>query len=601
MKKEEIFGFFLLTGLICGCQEQGLEQSYNALEEGKACVEVVPFELVTSARNSSSRTDIVVDPVHGVQFNWNATDSLGVFPLSGYQAAFSLNGQIEQNKAIFDGGTWLLRNNATYAAYYPFSERAYDLTCNLLEADYRTLKQTGNNRTTHLPVHDYLATSFSQVTASQDVNFSLDHLGSLMRFVITAPASDTWNYLCLKGVANEFVVDATYNLYETHPTLHPVTMADSIRINMEGISTTDEERQIVLYTMAASNQNASPDEWCITMCGTTGIYRDTLRDYTDADGNFHDIARIMAPGSAYSRTITFDGANSVDDWSIPINIDGESYDPNVPILSPGYIGILATTYEYDAWTSSRMDVEEVDNSLTFVWAQDDVLGIFPDQGNQTAFPLSSQAGESLALFDGNDWALRDGWTYAAYFPFSQENFHISPNQLPVSFDGQILNGNVPLANPGNYNYCYAPLTKVDSDQPIKFEMKGLASIVKLTFASPVDDNFYQMTMDCGNRGFAHSATYDLMSQQPCLVENSYQSSPLSFDMVNYRMAIGETREAYLMLMPGDYTNEEIVFTFLGASGQICSATYTPLRSFISGKGYHISLELEVNEEINNMQ
>lgn len=565
MKKTLLFCLPPLLLMTVGCQERDdVEQP----DYTKAYVEVPRFVLEGAA---TSRTDITIDPVNGAIFDWNATDSLGVFPQQGYQAAFSVAGQPENNKAVFDGGTWRLRPNTTYAAYYPFSGEAYDLTFATLKACYRSQRQRGNNNTAHLPAHDYMASGFVTVNSSCESRFDLLHLGSLVRFVVNAPTADTWKYLCLKGVADEFMVDATYSLAEatrtTTPPLHAVRTADTVRIDMEGITTDAANQQIVLYAMVASNPAATPSEWAFTLRGEGGLYRDTLRAYLGADNQMHYPARYLEPGKAYSRSLPFSGVNLGEDWDIPINGVDDTYDPNEPILAPGYIGIRATTYEYEDAPSSRMDMHEGEK-VTFTWNSSDVLGIFPVGGNQTAFPLSSQAGETLALFDGNDWALRNEWNYAAYFPFSQANFHISPNRLPVNFEGQQLDGRQPMAHIGRYNFSYAPLVKVSDNEPICFEMKGLAALVRITFRCPEPDLFKKLIVSDTELGIDHEATYDLMSAQPVLTSNpNIFCESLEFDMVNYQtLEAGEPMTVYLMLMPADHRAGNLTFTLVGELG-----------------------------------
>ena len=54
-------------------------------------------------------------------FNWAIGDTLGIFPNRGNQVEFPISAAQGTTSASFDGGGWALRNNASYAAYYPFS------------------------------------------------------------------------------------------------------------------------------------------------------------------------------------------------------------------------------------------------------------------------------------------------------------------------------------------------------------------------------------------------------------------------------------------------------------------------------------------------
>lgn len=575
--------------LLAACQQH---ETIEQPDCTKAHAKVPAFALEHLA---SSRTDISIDPEHGVTFAWNATDSLGVFPRQGYQAAFSLESQPENDRAVFDGGTWRLRPHTTYAAYYPFSSEAYDLTYATLKADYGTQVQHGNNSTRHLPVHDYLAAGFVTVNSAEETHFALRHLGSLVRFVITAPTADTWRYLRLQGADDEFMTEAVYDLSEPLPRLHAVQTADTLRINMDGIVTTAADQQIVLYAMVASNPAATLSEWAFVLRGDGGFYRDTLRSYVDGDGIPHEPVRYLEPGTAYSRSIPFSGVSLGEDWTIPIHADDDTYDPTEPILAPGWVGIRATSYDYDDSTSSRMEMHE-GTRITFTWTEGDVLGIFPVGGNQTAFPLSSQAGQSLALFDGNDWALRPGWRYAAYYPFVQNNFHRSPNHLPVSFEGQRLDGRRPMDNVGRYNFSYAPLQQVESDSAICFEMKGLATIVKATMKCPEADQFTKLVVSDPQLGIAHEAYYDLMNPRPQLMEEEgrfYES--LDFEMLNCQTTLaGEPLVAYIMLMPSDHRSSSLRFTLVGRKNTYCAEVRG--RTLQAGSAVALDLQMTILQD-----
>lgn len=587
MKKSLIYMTWAAVWL-SACHESVMDEPIDSLSDSQLYAVAASFQM----ERAESRTDILISP-DSVRFRWNETDTLGVFPTNGYQTAFWLNAASERPsdlKAIFDGGQWLLRQNASYAAYYPFSGEAYDLTSSTLIARYPTELQQGNNRTTHLPKYDYMACPFQTVSPTSGVDFTMVHLGSLMQINIKAPAADNWHYFRLKGADQEFIREATYDLSESQPKLHCVETSDTFRIDMSGISTTAQGEVFTIYTMVASNPDATPTEWSITLKGDGGIYRDTIRNTVDKV-----FVKYLKPGSCYARAVNFDGTSS-DDWTIPVNDDG-SYDPSKPILSPGpgTIGIRATTYEWDDEVSSRMQVTNT-STMEFSWSRDDVLGIFPEADNQTAFSLSSQAGKKLALFDGNDWALRPNCKYAAYYPFSQANFHISPQQLPVNVEGQVFDATRPTDNLGKYNFAYAPLTSVQGDSVVMFEMKAFCTLVKLSLTCPEPAVFDKLVISDVETGVAHRATYNLLSSQPRLEVNQeefYETLDISLLNCETRTQ-GETLEMYLMLIPEDHRTGTFKVTLHSRS-----ATYSGMignRTLEAGKAKAYSVMLERDEK-----
>ena len=77
-----------------------------------------------------------------------------------------------------------------------------------------------------------------------------------------------------------------------------------------------------------------------------------------------------------------------------------------------------------------------EDKVHFTWAKGDTLGIYPKDGDQVCFPISSGDGNNTAVFDGGAWRLRSDREYAAYYPFSKEFYTLSPKALPVVYTGQ---------------------------------------------------------------------------------------------------------------------------------------------------------------------
>ena len=69
---------------------------------------------------------------------------------------------------------------------------------------------------------------------------------------------------------------------------------------------------------------------------------------------------------------------------------------------------------------TRTDLTLASGALQFAWAAEDVVGIYPNEGDQVSFPMTKGAGTKSANFDGGGWAVKSSCTYAAYFPYSVE-------------------------------------------------------------------------------------------------------------------------------------------------------------------------------------
>ena len=107
-------------------------------------------------------------------------------------------------------------------------------------------------------------------------------------------------------------------------------------------------------------------------------------------------------------------------------------------------------------TRSQINVSASDG-ISYSWAIGDVLGIFPDEGDQVSFRLTSSslsADGKNATFDGGAWALKNGHTYYSYFPFSYENFSESSSlsAIPVDYTGQSISSWGDTKNAGKYDF-----------------------------------------------------------------------------------------------------------------------------------------------------
>ena len=66
-----------------------------------------------------TRTLVEVDNA-GATFKWAKNDTIGIFPMQGYQVAFPMAAGAGTQSADFDGGGWALKPSSQYMAYYPF-------------------------------------------------------------------------------------------------------------------------------------------------------------------------------------------------------------------------------------------------------------------------------------------------------------------------------------------------------------------------------------------------------------------------------------------------------------------------------------------------
>jgi len=246
-----------------------------------------------------------------------------------------------------------------------------------------------------------------------------------------------------------------------------------------------------------------------------------------------------------------------------------------------------TVEDFIAEDGSRTNIT---TSGQFTWAEGDTLGIFPEEGYQTAFPISAGSGTATALFDGGQWALRKNARYAAYFPFLHPMDQIQKTAIPVSYLGQVQNGNNSTAHLGNYDYIASTFTTVSETGTTQFQLSHLSALVRFSLKVPEAASFNKMSITVSSGAFAETAKYSLISSAPTLTPKSTNQT-IELGLTNIiTTAADENITLYMFMAPGDYKNKSWTIE-VGATNMFLSMT-TPGKNLIAGKGYNVSGTLQ---------
>ena len=187
-----------------------------------------------------------------VEFAWADGDTIGIFPNTGAQAYFPiLVGSETSNTASFTGGGWALKNSATYAAYYPFIGDFY-MKQTEIPVSYLGQKHVYNaeNPMAHLSAYDYMVASAS-TPASGKVNFQFEHLGTFVQLQITMPADETLTSVTLSAEDEVFTISGVVDLTEETIAIKPTEKSKTLALEVEGVTTTEENNVATLYLMLA--------------------------------------------------------------------------------------------------------------------------------------------------------------------------------------------------------------------------------------------------------------------------------------------------------------------------------------------------------------
>lgn len=205
-----------------------------------------------------------------------------------------------------------------------------------------------------------------------------------------------------------------------------------------------------------------------------------------------------------------------------------------------------------------------------VWATGDVLGIYPLGGDQVAFPISDGVGTTRAVFDGGAWALRGTYKYAAYYPFSQDNYTISETEIPVTYIGQIQNSNNATTHLAKYDYMAAAATQPSSDGSVILPFKHLGSYLTLPLTLPKAGTYTKLTLSSSSGSFITKGTVDLSASNPVITATEISSS-ISMDLNNIVLTEDNlVLTANMLIAPVNLTGSTISITVTDSNG----ASYT---------------------------
>ena len=193
-----------------------------------------------------TRSTFVIDNT-GVHVLWAENDTVGIFPSSGDQVSFPMISGAGSNSANFDGGSWGLKDNNTYSAYYPFSRKYYSASHNAVRLTWEGQIQSGNNDGSHLGAFDYLASGAS-APRGQYLTINFVRLGAIACFKVSAPEPGTYTKAIIKTDA-DLVMEADMDVTGESPVVTPVKTAHEMTLGLKNITTSSANEVVTLYMM----------------------------------------------------------------------------------------------------------------------------------------------------------------------------------------------------------------------------------------------------------------------------------------------------------------------------------------------------------------
>lgn len=250
------------------------------------------------------------------------------------------------------------------------------------------------------------------------------------------------------------------------------------------------------------------------------------------------------------------------------------------------LSITGKDFKFDGKTRSSVNIGE--SGASFTWDEDDVIGIFPDKGDQVSFAMDEGAGTQTATFSGGGWALKSSAKYAAYYPHVYENRNLTA--IPVSYVGQTQNGNSNTDHIGAYDFMAAGVSTPENGA-VAFDMQHLGALVQLTITVPEPSTLTKVVLTSSTE-FTETGTIDLTADIPAITADKQSNT---FEIALNNIATTEANEKvmiYFMTAPVDLTDSDLTATIHFADESTCEVELSG-KNFEAGKAYRFAAEAKM--------
>lgn len=201
--------------------------------------------------------------------------------------------------------------------------------------------------------------------------------------------------------------------------------------------------------------------------------------------------------------------------------------------------------------ATRTSLTVSSTGLDFSWAEGDTIGLFPiepTKGSQVYQVLNtneSEGGELTASFDGGAWKLKQGNTYASYYPF-QHGMKVSDpyDAVPITMLGQKQNGKGTSGHLGKYDILYAASTPVTTGTA-NFNFKHVPGFALLRLTMPAG-SWKKIVLLSESESFVTSAKMNVTNGT---LSSKTMSDSIVLDLQNVTTTANEVVDFYMVILP----------------------------------------------------
>lgn len=259
--------------------------------------------------------------------------------------------------------------------------------------------------------------------------------------------------------------------------------------------------------------------------------------------------------------------------------------------------VLMTVEDFKFNNNSRTILTPTNEGITFKWDDDDIVGIFPVEGTQVAFPMVSGAGTNTASFTGGGWALKSSTSYMAYYPLIG-NFYLDKTKIPVNYSGQKQMENASTEHLDTYDYLAASATTPINGN-VNFQFKHLGALIRLIVTMDETSILKSVSLLTDEDDFITSGYVNLTAETPSIFvpENDHTRSYNNFgiSLNNIEVEAGKDLVVYFLMPPVNLTNKSLKAIVSKSNGYYQEVPLTGM-NFKAGKAYELKTSMVSEEE-----
>jgi len=243
----------------------------------------------------------------------------------------------------------------------------------------------------------------------------------------------------------------------------------------------------------------------------------------------------------------------------------------------GVESIVVTVQEFN---NIYEDTTDSTVSYVFAWAENDTIGVFPNYGEQVAFPIVNGTGTQNVIFDEGGWELKTSPKYSAYYPIVSETA-LDKKNIPVDLSLQRQKGNASSDHIGKLDYM-AAVNSAMTNRKVVFDFHHLVSVLHLVITVPKAGNYNRVMLLAGD-DLTTKASLDLSTGKV----NENTISPLQVLQLQDVNVVSDsgTLDVYMVIHPVDFTSKIFKARIYAESGEVYVIDLAS-RNYEAGNIYH---------------